>query len=442
MTSADLRTTVRRLSVLPRWRAYTARRPFARDYIVWASVRAWALLAGLQLFPYPSGHALFDDVDLYDRWAHQILQGHFPIYDVKWQYPPLAAAVFVAGYVLSPHRIGFALVALAADFAIMRLLDRKARTAATRLPVYIWLATPILMGPIVLGRYDVFPTLFAVAALLAAGGWWAGPFWAVGGMLKMWPGLGLLSVKRGSHLKTGLTFVVTAFVGMFLVLQWFPAGMYFLHHEKDRGIQVESVAALPFMLWNAGPGQVRSEVQWGSLELIDVNSAAIGVVLTVSTAVLLGVIALWHIQGRLEQIPGADITLTVVLTAMVTSRVLSPQYNLWVMGIVAVCGFRPQPRYTRILVTLSASALAAQLLFPIMYSSFRFGGLLATAVHVARIYWLVTATVLCWRGIVERLIEPSMPRWRLTADTESPTASLTNTMAEHATLVNPVPSRY
>lgn len=430
-----------------RWRQYASMRPHANQLAVWTAVRLWAILAGLELLPYPSGHALFDDVDLYDQWAHQILQGNFPIYDVKWQYPPLAALVFVASYLLSPHRIGFVLVALAADYGILRLLLRKARTSGTRLPVYVWIATPLIMGPIVLGRYDVFPTLFAVAGLVTAGGWASGAFLAIGGMLKVWPALGLLAVKRGSHLKTALTFGTTAIVSLYLVLLWWPEGLSFLHNEKHRGIQVESVAALPFMLWNAGPGHIRSDYQWGSLELLDVNSALIGLALTGTLAVLLGILAVWHLQGRLERIPAADIMLTVVLTAMVTSRVLSPQYNLWVMGIVAVCGFRPQPQYLRILVTICLSAFAAQLLFPIMYSSFRFGGLLATAVHAARIYWLVLATVLCWRGIVTRLITPSRPTWRLshaTTDEPIPTATVNSayTVDQPQAVIEPIGPRH
>ena len=400
--------------VVDAWHRRTAGKAFAADFGRWFAIRIWAILSGMMIVPYPSGHALFEDVDLYDRWAHQILQGTFPVYDVKWQYPPLAAIVFVIAHSIFAHRWGFILLALAADWAIMHAIvrDTKRRNDGNRLPIWIWVATPLIMGPIVLGRYDVFPTACTVLALLVVSNDYArGALWSLGTLLKLWPALGLLSVKRGQHYRVAFAFTLIALGGSLLLAQWWPASFSFLRHERSRGLQVESVAALPLMIWNAGPGNVDAEFQYGSLEVLHINTVPIALVMTAIAAVFYGLIALWHIQGRLEAIPAGDIMLIVVLVAMISSRVLSPQYNLWLMGIVAVCAFTPQPNFHRILAYVSLSALAAQLLFPVMYSSFRWGGIAGTLDQALRIYWLCAAAVLCWRGITDRLVPSTSLRF-------------------------------
>ena len=59
------------------------------------------------------GGNLFSDVQLYDWWAGNIRNGHFPINDDMWQYPPLAALVFVVGHLIAPATVGFVFLALA-----------------------------------------------------------------------------------------------------------------------------------------------------------------------------------------------------------------------------------------------------------------------------------------------------------------------------------------
>ena len=65
--------------------------------LTWVITRLWVLLSGFQLIYYPESEFLFSDVRLYDWWAGNIADSHFPINDPMWQYPPLAAVVFLVG---------------------------------------------------------------------------------------------------------------------------------------------------------------------------------------------------------------------------------------------------------------------------------------------------------------------------------------------------------
>ena len=90
--------------------------------IGWFVTRLWVLLSGFSILLYPKSEYLFSDVRLYDWWAGNIAAGFFPINDPMWQYPPLAALVFLAGYLIAPNAVGFVFLALLADLAIMTLL--------------------------------------------------------------------------------------------------------------------------------------------------------------------------------------------------------------------------------------------------------------------------------------------------------------------------------
>ena len=95
----------------------------------------------------------------------------------------------------------------------------------------------------------------------------------------------------------------------------------------------------------------------------------------------------------------ADIALTAVLISIITSRVFSPQYMVWVFGLLAVAAFRPQRNFRRILVLLLISSGIGQVLYPFLYGSFIAGGWVPVVAHTVRILTLIWATVIMWRNL-------------------------------------------
>lgn len=366
----------------------------------WVITRAWVLLSGFSVIFYPESEFLFSDVRLYDWWAGNIADSHFPINDPMWQYPPLAAVVFLAGYLIAGNTVGFVFLAVLADLAIFVLLMQRGKSEKTSAPAFIWLVAPLVMGPIILGRFDVFVTLAAVFALLAVGQVRKfGIAISIGALLKVWPVLLLLAAPRGKGLKAIAWFTATFVAGSLLLSMWWRDSFSFIGGQRSRGLQIESIGALPYQIWNAGPSNVSSAFQFGAIEVVAQGTATVSLIITLIGILLLGILFYWKVFGKIESASPADVALLAILISIVTSRVLSPQYMVWVFGLLAVSAFKPQQNFNKILVLIFISAGIGQVIYPWWYISFQQGGTLAVAFHAVRILTLLWATVIAWQNI-------------------------------------------
>lgn len=368
----------------------------------WVTTRIWVLLSGFGVIFYPESEFLFSDVRLYDWWAGNIADSHFPINDPMWQYPPLAAVVFLVGYLIAGNTVGFVFLALLSDLAIYILLVKRGHESRNLNPAFIWMITPLVMGPIILGRFDVFVTLTAVVALLSVGQVRKfGIAIAVGALLKVWPLLLLLASPKGSGLKALAWFTATFAAGSLLLSLWWKESFSFVGGQRSRGLQIESVGALPYQLWNAGPGNVSSAFQFGAIEVVASGTSIVSLVITLLGIALLGTLFYWRIFGKVASASPADIALLAVLVSIVTSRVLSPQYMVWVFGLLAVCAFAPQKDFTKLSLLIFISAGIGQLIYPWWYISLQQGEVFAVLAHAIRITTLLWATQIAWKNMKE-----------------------------------------
>jgi len=368
----------------------------------WLSTRVWVLLSGFSVIYYPKSEFLFSDVHLYDWWAGNLADAHFPINDPMWQYPPLAAVVFLAGYLIAGNTVGFVYLALIADLAIFVLLLKRGRELSNSQPVFIWMIAPLVIGPILLGRFDVFVTLAAVVALLSIGqARKFGIAMAIGTLLKVWPLLLLLATPKGFALKVLAWFTATFAMGSLLLSFWWKDSFSFIGGQRSRGLQIESIGALPYQLWNAGPSQVSSAFQFGAIEVVASGTSLVSLFVTLVGVVLLGILFYWRMFGKLGSANPADIALLAVLISLVTSRVLSPQYMVWIFGLLAMSAFSPQQNFKRISVLIFVSGGIGQIIYPWWYLSFQQGGVLAVTAQAIRILTLLWATGIAWKNMKE-----------------------------------------
>jgi hypothetical protein len=368
----------------------------------WVTTRAWVLLSGFGVIFYPESEFLFSDVRLYDWWAGNLADSHFPINDPMWQYPPLAAVVFLAGYLIAGNTVGFVFLATLCDAAIFTLLAKRGQEQSNLSPAFIWMIAPLVMGPIILGRFDVFVTLAAVVALLyVSQARKFGIAIAIGALLKVWPLLLLLASPKGSALKVIVWFTVTFISGSVLLSLWWSESFSFIGGQRSRGLQIESVGALPYQLWNAGPGNVSSAFQFGAIEVVASGTSIVSLAVTLLGVALLGILFYWRIFGKLDSASPADIALLAVLISIVTSRVLSPQYMVWIFGLLAVCAFVPQQNFRKITVLILISAGIGQIIYPWWYISLQQGGAVAVTAHAVRILTLLWATAIAWQNMKE-----------------------------------------
>lgn len=362
--------------------------------VAWVASRALILGTLTGVVPYPDGPSVLNDVKLYSEWSSLLVSGRFPIGDDMWQYPPGAGIVFaIAALIGSNPVVAFALIALACDLATLAVLAIAGRRRRVGFDAaWAWVIGALLVGPVWLARFDVIPTLAAVVALvLIARPALSGAAAAAGALLKVWPGIMLIALPRRSLPRGILGFVVMGAAILAGVMLWASGGVSFLGEQGARGLQVESVGALPFMVWNVF-ADVPTEFRFGAMEVDLPVTIPLGLAITLTGFAVLGVLGVLRLLGRLETSAPADVALVALLVSIVTSRVLSPQYDVWIVGVAAVIFLDPRTRMRVVVWLLVPSILVTQVIYPFAYGSFLIGDWWAVLLQVVRIGLLLAAT--------------------------------------------------
>lgn len=397
---------------------------------VWVLTRVVLLLYVFQVFVMP-GPVVTSDIDVIYRGWFEVLQGGaFPQDDVTWQYPPAAALA-----VLSPGLLPFwdyatAFFALAAltDAAVFALLLRFGRGEGRSLAgAWVWLAGVPLLGPTAYARYDLMVTAVAVAALLVAVRHprLAGVFIGFGALLKVWPALLLVGTARGRATRViWASAAATAAVVTGVFALTMPGSLDFLTAQRDRGVEVESLGALVFHVARHMGWEGEVLLNYGSMEFLGPHVGVVSSLSMLLTVLVFGWLLWWRLRAR-SWTPStyADAAFAAVLLFTTTSRVISPQYMLWLVGLAAVC-MTLRSSYQRAPALLVVLATGVTLLeFPLAFGEVVTSEPLGVALLFLRNGMLVAACALSCVGL-----------WRTTAS--PPPAADSRTQLEHP---RPVP---
>jgi hypothetical protein len=365
-------------------------------WAVWLATRAGLFL--LATVGGPTG-----DVGVYQRWYTCCLShGTFPLADQLWQYPPGAALVlWLPGHVPGGYPVNFALLAIGCDLAVTLLLCRPVRRGGSRTGAWYWVCAVPLLGAVTVSRFDMVPVALSVAALCVTGrGVVRGALTGAGAAVKVWP-VTLLAGTAPGQWRRSLTAAATVLAAVCIAFPSETAS--FLSHQNARGVEIESVAATPFMICRQACWHQTVAYQFGAWQLsggyaaLARDASRLGLVL--ATAAVLG----WQLRlasNRARWRPefAADVPLAATLLYLVVSPVLSPQYLLWVTGLAAAClaSRRTTQRPTALAVLVAAGL--TQLIFPIGWRSLLYGSDWVTGVLTARNTLLVLAAALsCWQ---------------------------------------------
>jgi hypothetical protein len=340
-----------------------------------------ALTAGVllfSLFSYMHGAYGHGDIDLYRRYALDFWSGTPPFHSLPAEYPLLALAPF-ALTLLPPERdyvtvfgLWMLLLLVAGYLAVRR--RESARTAEV-------CAVYLVLGcfATVLGRYDLVPAGTVVVAYWAARHRrfdLAYGMLALGTLLKLYPLLlvPVVAIEQyralGAHplrlpppraviggmaifaVGVGGGFALTALLN---TSQWLGPFSFNAH----RPLQVESVPAS--LLWLSGLAglPMAADRSFNSYNLVGRASELIG--FAAALALVAGCLLVYWRQLNRRIGFGPALTLCV-LVVVCTNRVLSPQYLIWVLPLVAIV----EGDYD--LVWLAVCALTT-LIFPFAYDS-------------------------------------------------------------------------
>ncbi|MGW4024247.1 glycosyltransferase 87 family protein [Streptomyces sp. NPDC005009] len=368
--------------------------------LLWGLTRAALLLCVLKVVVFPGPDVTSDVSVIYRGWYDVLRTGTFPLDDVTWQYPPAAALAILSPGLLPflEYATAFFVLACLADLVTLcLLLYAGRRTGRSPRGAWVWVVGVPLLGPTVYARYDVMVTAVAVAALLAAARYprLAGALAGFGALVKVWPVLLLLAVRRrGAWVSAAVTGAGVA--GLFAVLM--PGAFAFLAFQRDRGTEVESLGALVFHVARHHGWEGEVLLNYGSVEFLGpyVGWVSTGALLLSGAA--LGWLVLWRVMAvRFSAHSVADAAFVAVLLFTTTSRVISPQYMVWLVGTGAVClCFRGSRMGVAVGLVLGAS-LVTVLEFPVWFGHVVASDSLGIALLVVRNGLLVGATVVAAR---------------------------------------------
>lgn len=347
---------------------------------------------------------MLNDLDIYQSWVPFLTSGSFPADDPTWQYPPGIAPLFLlAGWLPIDYRWAFTLLILIVDALLMAalLVAHARRPGRSWRGPWLWALAGLVVGSIMMVRFDVVPTLFAVlAVLLAARPAWSGASAALGFVTKVWPAFMLLVLPRRSLPRGLLAFALSATVVLGVVALLTDGSLSFLANQQARGLQVESVGALPYELYTLVGGDVEFGLQYGSIQVLMDGAETVGLGLTVLGLGLLGLLGWWRLSGRLEAARPGDVALAVMLVSVATSRVYSPQFNVWLVGLAAVALLDRSSRMRTVVALVIAVSLLTQVVYPWSATQLVTGEAVAIVAQALRILGLVAATALALREVL------------------------------------------
>lgn len=373
-----------------------ARGSLAGLLVIWGLTRTALLLCVLKVIVFPGPDVTSDVSVIYRGWYDVLSTGTFPLDDVTWQYPPAAALAILSPGLLPflEYATAFFVLALVADLVTLALLLYAGRgPGRARRGAWVWVAGVPLLGPTVYARYDVMVTAVAVAALVAGVRHprVLGALAAFGALLKVWPALLLLAVReRGAWVSALVTGVGVA--GLFAVLM--PGAFAFLTFQRDRGTEVESLGALVFHVARHHGWEGEVLLNYGSVEFLGpyvswVSTAA----LCLSGAALVWLVLWRALANRFEPHTVADAAFVGVLLFTTTSRVISPQYMVWLVGVAAVCLCFRGSRMGGPVGLVLVACLVTVLEFPVWFAHVVASDTLGVTLLVLRNGLLVGATV-------------------------------------------------
>lgn len=346
-----------------------------RKIWIWAAV--WLFTRGLILshvgFWNDSTGIQWEDVSIFEEWSERLGVQHVLPAQKAWQYPPGAALLMVLPR-LGGAGFGDSFVAtmLAFDLIGLVLLGILGRREGSYAGIWVWLlAMPMLRALPVL-RFDLVPTVIAMGALVVIHRRpaWFGALAGLGAMVKAWPiallfgewdRRRLLRAGAGAGAAIALVFAISA-------IAFSGDQLTFLTEQNGRGLQVEAVASLPWHAIQYVTGEEPPIVfRYRAWEIGDQAADTIARLLKwLTLASLIGAGVWWRARkqairrGRADlkdAVVSRDFIFTVTLLLVVTSRVLSPQYMIWLLGLAAVVLTAATSRLKRPAWTVVAAAI-------------------------------------------------------------------------------------
>ena len=353
--------------------------------MVYAALAALALALTLVHFGFYRHRLILDTIE-YDRFGTAMVDGHVPYRDFRVEYPPGALPMFALPALGEPDFTLFqrqfqVLLGLLAGGALLAMASAlrslRARTERLAGALGFFALAPLVLGSVVIYRYDVWPAALTVAGLagILAGRERLGfAALGVGIAAKLFPAVvvppALAYVWRTRGRRAALLCLLCALaaVAVFVVpfLAIAPHGLWeSIRRQAARPLQIESLgSAILLAGHHLGGLDLDVVTSHGSQNLGGSLPAALGLAETVLLG--LALLGIWAAAVRGPQRPERLVRYAAAsVTAFVAfDKVLSPQFMIWLIPLVPLVRGR---RGLAASALLGLALLLTQLWFPIRY---------------------------------------------------------------------------
>jgi hypothetical protein len=315
-----------------------------------------------------------DDTDIYFRYATMALEGKVPYREYRVEYPPLALPLFLVPKLIARGVAGFkfafaaemllfnaATVWLVASWVAQRQGLARVRSRLAWYTIYFLLLSRLLMS-----RYDAAPMFLGFGGFV----WWfsgrnrlGGLTSSLGALMKVYPALVPLLASSWELTRPGdaqargtLVFLLTSLLGAaaWLALGGVRGVSESLGYQLERGFEYGSLYSgaqmLAARILGAEIVLVRDHAAWSSITPWSANLAPL--VLPIQLAMILAVWVTFIRRGMTE---GVRYSSAAVLAFILTGKVFSPQYLIWLMPFITVLE-RPVARWGQWIYLMGCAA--------------------------------------------------------------------------------------
>jgi hypothetical protein len=343
-------------------------------------VHLWGLTAS-KLFP---DAISFGDLSLYEYWAYQVDNGTgFYGLATEWVYPALAfVPIWIAGAMnIVSYEISWLVVVFTLNTAAILLMVRPATNGkifSGTHASWAFVAALFLLGPVAVSRLDSVSAALAIFGLVAISRNSTGvaaALFTIAGWIKIWP-IALFAAMVAAFKKRVQVFVVATLISASIIAVGVIAGgtkvFSFVTQQQERGIQIESVMATPWM-WLAKFGS--ASLFFDDVVLTNqVSGDYVQELASISNFILFGALAITALLAFRAVRAGRDRTeifvlaaLTGVLDLIVFNKVGSPQFMIWLAVVLVALVYFGIYGSKLALVFGAAILLLTQLVYPIYY---------------------------------------------------------------------------
>lgn len=345
-------------------RVSPARRAVEIGVRILLAVVVWAFL----------GDVFWGDVVHFASVTAPVSLHHLPYRDFLWEFPPLSLLPALLAHLGgSLYAAAFTAAMIALEYGSLEVLRRGFPQRAAALAGW-WHVAVLPLAAFTWFRLDFLSVVFAAAGVVALVKARPVGRWAVLGFAaKLWPAVLVVGLVVQRRMRSAALAVAGCAAVVVAWWVWAPQGLgTFLEYRKGGGLQVESTLGAVRLLAGSLPKVVSgawvvNDGGWGWVDPAGMALVALAVV----------AIVWWSRRHVLDPVRVCGF-LTVML--LVTSRILSPQYLVWVAPFAVLLAAQGDRR-VGVLYAVSASLTLAVLLG---YDSFLAGNAALAALAVAR----------------------------------------------------------